>query len=367
LIYLDNNATTPVDSRVVATMNDFQKVYFANPHSSHLMGLEVQEHFENAKKSIAKYFGAESMIFTSGATEAINLVLKGLRKEGRKKIITVKTEHSAILNTCKFLETQDYTIQYLEVNEQGHIDLNELHENIDEKTLCVSIMLANNELGTVHPISKIGQIAQEAGAIMFCDATQAVGKMSVNMENIDYLCLSAHKFYGPKGVGALAIKQGNQSFLNPLLHGGNQQSGWRSGTLNVPGIIGMEMALNLCNQQEQQRILNLRNKLEDALLQIEGTWINGDISNRLCNTSNVGFKGVNAEVLMRRLGRICVSTGSACSSVVSQPSHVLKAIGLNDEDALSCIRFSLGRFTTEAEINQTLEKVTSSVKSIRDN
>lgn len=371
-IYLDNNATTRLDQRVLDAMLPYFTDFYANAGSSHLAGLQIQEAVENAAWQTATLIGAkeEEIIFTSGATESINLAIKGLANENKKHIVTVATEHKAVLETCHYMESIGFDVTYLPVASDGTLDINLLNEVITNKTLIIIIMTANNETGIIQDIAKMADLARAKNALFLCDATQAVGKISIDVKKlgIDLLALSAHKFYGPKGVGALYISAKAKIKLTPLINGGNQQRKLRSGTLNVPGIIGLGKASEIAVLEidnNHNRIIKLRDQLENGLLKIEGSFVNGNTQNRICNTTNICFPGVNSEKLILALQNISVSNGSSCSSVTSQPSHVLKALGLSDSAALSSIRFSLGRFTTEEEIEETIERVTALIAQLR--
>jgi cysteine desulfurase len=372
LIYLDNNATTRLDNRVLAAMLPFFTEQYANAGSSHLFGLTVKEAVETAQQQVAGLIGCRpaEIIFTSGATEAINLAVKGLGYPSRRHIVTVATEHKAVLDTCAYMGQQGFEVTYLGVDKEGLVNLAELEAAVTADTLLVCVMMANNETGVLQPIAKIAEIAHAKGALLLCDATQAAGKMPVDATalGIDLLPFSAHKFYGPKGVGGLFVSPKVRKLLSPQIHGGGQQHNLRSGTLNVPGIIGMGMAAEIAvtdRDEDAKRISTLRNKLEAALLKIEGSHVNGSTGNRLPNTANICFAGINAEKLIIGLQNIAVSSGSACSAVTTQPSHVLKAMGLTDAGALASIRFSLGRFTTEGEIETAIAKVTQLVGKMR--
>ncbi|SHM36914.1 cysteine desulfurase family protein [Flavobacterium saccharophilum] len=372
IIYLDNNATTLLDERVLDVMLPYFTDFYANASSSHLAGLEIQEAVENAAWQTAQLIGAkeEEIIFTSGATESINLALKGLANQNKKHIVTVATEHKAVLETCRYMESIGFEVTYLPVASDGILDINLLNEVITTKTLIVIIMITNNETGVIQDIAEISKIIHAKNSLFLCDATQAIGKISIDVKKlgIDLLALSAHKFYGPKGVGALYISAKAKIKLTPLINGGNQQRKLRSGTLNVPGIIGLGRASEIAVLEidnDNNRIKLLRDQLENDLLKIEGSFVNGNKQNRICNTTNICFPGVNSEKLILALQNISVSNGSSCSSVTSQPSHVLKALGLSDQDALSSIRFSLGRFTTEEEIEETIERVTALIAQLR--
>lgn len=373
VIYLDNNATTQVDQRVLSVMLPYFTQQYANTGSSHLFGLTVKEDLEIARQQVADLISAKpaEIIFTSGATEAINLALKGLTDSTRKDILTVTTEHKAVLETCTYMKSQGFNVTCLTVNKSGLIDLEELEATVTDQTVLVCIMLANNETGVIQPIAEIARIIHAKGALFLCDATQAVGKIPVDVKSsgIDLMPFSAHKCYGPKGIGALYIATKIQKLLLPQIHGGAQQRNLRSGTLNVPGIIGFAKACEIAAtdmQKDTQRIEMLREKLESGLLKIQGSYVNGWSPQRLPNTTNICFPGVNSEQLIIGLQNIAVSSGSACSALTAQPSHVLKAMGLSDADALGSIRFSLGRFTTLEEINIAIHKVTELVCEMQD-
>ena len=370
-IYLDNNATTRLDGRVLDAMLPYFTDLYANANSSHLAGLEIQEAIENAAWQTATLIGAkeEEIIFTSGATESINLAIKGLVNANKKHIVTVATEHKAVLETCRYMESIGFQVTYLPVASDGILDINLLNEVITTKTLIVIIMFTNNETGIIQNVAEISRVIHAKNALFLCDATQAVGKIPIDVKKlgIDLLALSAHKFYGPKGVGALYISAEAKIKLTPLLNGGNQQRKLRSGTLNVPGIIGLGKAAQIAVLEidiDKNRIILLRDQLENGLLKIDGSFVNGNIQNRIYNTTNICFPGVNSEKLILALQNIAVSNGSSCSSVTSQPSHVLIALGLSDADALSSVRFSLGRFTTAKEIEKTIERVTDLVAQL---
>lgn len=372
LIYLDNNATTRLDQRVLDVMLPYFTNLYANASSNHIAGLTVQEAVENAQWQTADLIGAneEEIVFTSGATESINLAIKGLANSAKKHIITVATEHKAVLETCQFMETIGFHVTYLPVMSDGLLDLTLLSETITDKTLLVIIMIANNETGVLQDIDAISKIVHAKNVLFMCDATQAVGKIEINVQKlgIDLLPLSAHKFYGPKGVGALYISAKAKLKLIPQLHGGGQQQKLRSGTLNVPSVIGLGKACEIAALEmktDQERITKLREELEESLLQIEGSFINGPKEHRIHTTSNICFPGVNSERLILALQNISVSNGASCSGVTSKPSHVLKALGLSDENALSSIRFSLGRFTTPEEIDKAVKQILILVKQLK--
>lgn len=360
-IYLDNNATTPVDPRVLKTMLPFFTEQYANAASTHQFGLGAYESVKEARKQVAGLIGAETneIIFTSGATEAINLAIKGVAEgyaDRGKHIVTVSTEHSAVLDTCNYLETKGYEVTYLPVKPDGLLDLDTVKNAIRTDTILVSVMHVNNETGVLQPIKEIAALAHEKGAIFMSDATQSVGKISLDVDNlgIDLLTFSGHKIYGPKGIGALYIRQRQNRIKIPtLLHGGGHERGLRSGTLNVPGIVGLGKACELAGMEmveNEKKIKEMRDYLEFELLKIHDTFVNGNIENRLYNVSNICFKGVDSEALIMALSNpesdepmIVVSNGSACTAASIDPSHVLIAMGLDEMTAFNCIRISLGK------------------------
>lgn len=373
IIYLDNNATTRIDDAVLKAMLPYFTEVYANATSSHLFGLTVNEAIEDAREQVASLIGASAkeITFTSGATEAINLAIKGLAHHKRKHVVTIATEHKAVLDTCASMETQGFTVTYLPVKPDGIIDINLLQSSITDDTLLVCVMFVNNESGVIQPIRHISNLAHTKGALFMTDATQAVGKVSIDVKalGIDLLSLSAHKFYGPKGIGALYVSVQAKIKLAQQLHGGGHERKMRSGTLNVPGIIGLGKACELADitlKEDAAHITQLRDRLETALLKIEGSFVNGSTEHRLYTTTNICFPGIQSEKLILALQNIAVSNGSACSAVTSEPSYVLKAMGLSDADALASIRFSLGRFTTEEDIDTTIERVTAWVAKFRD-
>ncbi|NII23868.1 IscS subfamily cysteine desulfurase [Pseudoflavitalea sp. X16] len=377
-IYLDYNATTPCDPQVVETMLPYFITQFGNAASrQHALGWQAEEAVDHARKQVAALIGADpaEIVFTSGATESNNLALKGAVEMYAGKgnhIITFVTEHKAVLDTCKHLEKQGALITYLPVDAKGMINLQELEAAITPATILIAIMYANNETGVIQPMQAISRIAKQHGVLFFSDATQAVGKVPVNViaDGIDLMSFSAHKMYGPKGVGALYIRRKNPRVkLAAQIDGGGHERGVRSGTLNVPGIAGFGKAAELCRlqlQAEGTRMRTLRNKLEKALLQLEGVQVNGDTEHRLPHVSNLAFAHVDGNALMLGFNKnIAVATGSACTSASMEPSFVLKALGLEDELARSSLRFSIGRFTTEEEIDYTIQKVTDTVNTLR--
>ena len=379
-VYLDHNATTPLEPGVAAVMQPWFLDKFGNPSSrDHRWGWDAAEAVEDARASIAECIHADTneIIFTSGATEGLNTAIKGFagyHAWERKKIITCATEHDAVLAPCQHLaKMTGIEVQILPVDRQGHIDLEQLSTSLcTHKQTLVALMAANNEIGTIHPIDEIARIVHNAGSIFLCDITQAVGKMPMNVYayGIDIAAFSAHKIYGPKGTGALFIRGGATKIeLEPLIVGGGQERGLRGGTLNTPGIVGFGEACRIAQQEwklEAERVKRLRNRLEKTLIaELPDMWINGDRENRIPNTSNIGFAGVDARTLIRNMDDIAVSTRAACSSGHSGPSHVLKAIGLTDDEAYDCIRFSLGRFTTEDEVDYAINKIIASIHKLR--
>lgn len=380
-VYLDNSATTPVDPRVLETMIPYFTENFGNAASrNHSFGWHAEEAVDYAREQVAALINAQSskeIIFTSGATEAINLAIKGVAEMYARKgnhIITCTTEHKAVLDTCKALERKGIVVvTYLKVDESGMIDLAELRAAISEKTILVSLMAVNNEIGVMQPISEIAQIAHQYGALFMTDATQAAGKVPIDVQGmgIDLLTCTAHKMYGPKGVGALYVRRRSPRVkVTAQMDGGGHERGMRSGTLNVPGIAGFGRAAELCRLEmasDAQRITYLRDKLENALLQLPEAYVNGNRLHRTPYISNISFKYVEGEGLMMGFNKnIAVSSGSACTSASLEPSYVLKALGLDDELAHSSIRFSLGRFTTEAQIDFAIAEVTKAVNRMRD-
>ncbi|MCS6991105.1 MAG: IscS subfamily cysteine desulfurase [Chitinophagales bacterium] len=378
-IYLDNSATTPVDPRVLDAMLPYFKEKFGNAASrSHPFGWIAEEAVDYAREQVARLINADAkeIIFTSGATESNNLALKGVFEMYRSKgnhIITVVTEHKCVLEAARHLERLGAEVSYLPVNHLGEIDLDQLEDAIKPTTILISVMYANNEIGVIHPIAEIGALAERHGVLLHTDATQAAGKVPIDVkkEHIHLLSMSAHKMYGPKGIGCLYVRRrGPRVKVTAQMDGGGHERGMRSGTLNVPGIVGFGKACELCQQEmphESERLRRLRNKLESALLQIEEVTVNGSTENRLPHITNLSFKWVEGEGLMMAFNKdIAVSSGSACTSASLEPSYVLKSLGLGDELAHSSIRFSLGRFNTEEEIDYTIERVTDAVHRLRE-
>lgn len=349
-------------------MLPFFNDHFANPISNHHFGQSVNEKVKQAREKIAESINADSneLIFTSGATEAVNLVVKGVAESYSSKgrhIITVSTEHKAVLDTCKDLERKGFEVTYLPVQKNGLIELDDLKQALRHDTILVSVMYVNNETGVIQPIKKIASITHEKGALFMTDAAQAVGKIDIVVDDlgVDLLCFSGHKMYAPKGVGALFFRQrGNKVKLIPQLHGGGHEHGLRSGTLNVPGIIGLGKAFEIAGQEMAQNkttITKLRNFLEAELLKLPNTSLICDSENRIYNTTNICFKGQDANVLIGRMNNIAVSNGSACSSAAVEPSHVLKAMELSDEEAFSSVRFSLGKYNTVEDIEAVVNNI----------
>ncbi|MBB2145233.1 IscS subfamily cysteine desulfurase [Pedobacter sp. LMG 31464] len=377
-IYLDNNATTPLDPRVLEAMLPYFTTKFGNAASrNHPFGWVAEEGVDYAREQVAKLIGCteKEIIFTSGATEADNLGIKGVFEMYHEKgnhIITATTEHKAVLDTCKHLEKLGAKITYLKVKEDGLIDLQELEAAMTPETILVTIMYGNNEIGVVQPIKEIAAIAHKHGALFFTDATQAVGKIPVNVieDGIDLMAFSAHKMYGPKGVGALYVRRKNPRVkVTSQMDGGGHERGMRSGTLNVPGIVGLGKACELCRlemDEEATRLSALRDKLESSLTTMEESYVNGNTAHRLPHVANISFKYVEGEGLMMAMKDLAVSSGSACTSASLEPSYVLKSLGLSDDLAHSSIRFGLGRFTTEEEVDYAIENTKKAVNHLRD-
>ncbi|MDJ0594167.1 MAG: cysteine desulfurase NifS [Pleurocapsa sp. MO_226.B13] len=374
-IYLDNNATTKIDEDVLAAMLPYLSIYYGNPSSMHTFGGQVGKAVRQARNQVASLLGAEDseIIFTSCGTEGDNAaIMAALKAQPNKKhIITTEVEHPAILNLCRRLERDGYTVTYLSVNSKGQIDFDELEAALTGNTAVVSVMYANNETGVIFPVEQIGQIVKEYGAIFHVDAVQAVGKIPLNMKTstIDLLTLSGHKIHAPKGIGALYVRKGVR--FRPLLIGGHQERGRRGGTENVAGIVALGKAAELA----QEHLANisweksLRDKLEQGILNIiPNTAVNGDPVNRLPNTTNIGFKYIEGEAILLSLDQfgICASSGSACTSGSLEPSHVLRALGLPYSVLHGSIRFSLSRFTTEAEIDRVLEVLPDIINRLRE-
>ncbi|MGH9510009.1 MAG: IscS subfamily cysteine desulfurase [Terriglobales bacterium] len=378
-IYMDNHATTPMDPRVLEAMLPYFCEKFGNAASrNHPFGWAAEEAVEEARERIAKLIGAtaKEIIFTSGATESNNLAIKGAAEMYREKgnhIITCVTEHKAVLDTCKRLEKNGYRVTYLPVQADGRIDLEDLKRAIDDKTILVTIMTANNEIGVLQPVEEIGKICKERGVLFHSDAVQAVGKVpvDVNKMNASLLSLTAHKLYGPKGVGALYVRRKNPRVqLAAIIDGGGHERGMRSGTLNVPGIVGFGKACELAMQEmpeETKRLAALRDRLRDRLSkELDEVFVNGSQEHRLPGNLNMSFAYVEGESLLMGISDVAVSSGSACTSATLEPSYVLKALGTGDDLAHSSIRFGIGRFTTEAEIDYVADRMADVVKKLRE-
>ncbi len=378
-VYLDNNATTPCDPRVVDAMIPYFTQNFGNAASrNHPFGWQAEEAVDYAREQVAKLVGADpkEIIFTSGATEADNLAIKGVFEMYASKgnhIITATTEHKAVLDTCKHIEKSGGEVTYLEVQADGLIDLKDLEAAIRPNTILIAIMYGNNEIGVVQPIRQISAIAKRNGILFFTDAVQAVGKIPVDVikDGIDIMAFTAHKMYGPKGVGALYVRRKNPRVkVTAQMDGGGHERGMRSGTLNVPGIVGFGKAAELARlemDQDAKRLGALRDKLETVLLKIEESYVNGNRESRLPHVTNISFKHVEGEGLLMGFNKnIALSSGSACTSASLEPSYVLKALGLGDDLAHSSLRFGLGRFTTEEQIDYTIEQITNTVLKLRE-
>jgi cysteine desulfurase len=378
-IYLDNHATTRVDQRVLNAMLPWFTEHFGNAASrNHVFGWQAEEAVEKARKQVADLIGANAkeIIFTSGATESNNLAIKGVAEMYAEKgnhIITAATEHKAVLDTCKHLEKQGRRVTYLPVQGDGLIDLDMLREAITDKTILVTIMYANNEIGVVQPVADIGKICKERGVLFHTDGVQAAGKIPVNVikDNVDLMSVTAHKMYGPKGVGALYVRRKSPRVqITSQIDGGGHERGMRSGTLNVPGIAGFGEAAAICRQEmpeESARLRQMRDYLKDRLTtEIDETFINGSWEHRLPHNLNISFAYVEGESLLMGINDIAVSSGSACTSATLEPSYVLKALGMGDDLAHSSIRFGIGRFNTQEEVEYAADKLIEVVKKLRD-
>jgi len=378
-VYMDNHATTPVDPRVVEAMSPYFTEKFGNAASrNHEFGWVAEEGVENARAQVAKLIGAtpKEIVFTSGATESTNLAIKGAAEMYREKgnhIITQVTEHKATLDTCKRLEKYGYEVTYLPVEKDGRINLDDLRRAITPKTILISIMYANNEIGVVQPIAEIGKIAKEKGIFFHVDGVQAIGKIPVDVQKdgIDLMSISGHKIYGPKGVGALYVRRKNPRVqLSAIIDGGGHERGMRSGTLNVPGIVGLGKACELCQQEmatEAERLRGLRERLKDSIMsRLDETFINGSMEHRLPHSLNISFAYVEGESLLMGINDVAVSSGSACTSATLEPSYVLKALGVGEDLAHTSIRFGLGRFNTQEEVDYVADRVVETVTRLRE-
>ncbi len=378
-IYFDNHATTPVDPRVLETMVPYFNDVFGNAASrNHVFGWKAEEAVENARAQIARLINAtpKEIIFTSGATESDNLAIKGVAEMYREKgnhIITQVIEHKAVLDSCKRLEKSGVQVTYLPVGKDGRIRLEDLARAISPKTILITIMYANNEIGVIQPIPEIGKIAKEKGVLFHVDGVQAVGKISVDVikDNIDLLSISAHKIYGPKGIGALYVRRKNPRVqISAIIDGGGHERGMRSGTLNVSGIVGLGKACELCMNEmaeEGERLRRLRDRLKDRIFaQLDEVYINGSMTHRLPHNMNISFAYVEGESLLMGINDVAVSSGSACTSATLEPSYVLKALGVGEDLAHTSIRFGLGRFNTEEEVDYVADRVVQTVQRLRE-
>jgi len=378
-IYMDNHATTPLDPRVLEAMLPYFTDKFGNAASrNHSFGWSAEEAVENGRQQVASLIGAtaKEIIFTSGATESDNLMIKGVAEMYREKgnhIITQAIEHKAVLDTCKNLEKHGFEVTYLPVQKDGRVNPEDVRKAIRPTTILICIMYANNEIGVINPIQEIGKIAKEHGIIFAVDGVQAVGKVPVDVQkdNIDLLAISAHKLYGPKGVGALYVRRRNPRVqLSAIIDGGGHERGMRSGTLNVPGIVGLGKACELCQQEmaeESVRLAGLRDRLRAGLeAKLDEVFINGSMEHRLPNNLNMSFAYVEGESLLMGINDVAVSSGSACTSATLEPSYVLKALGVGEDLAHTSIRFGLGRFTTQEEVDYVIDKMVQVVTKLRE-
>ena len=376
-IYLDYSSTTPIDQRVVDQMIPFLREEFGNPASrSHAFGWRAEEAVENARRQVAALVNADAkeIVWTSGATESINLALKGAAhfyKERGRHIITAKTEHKATLDTCRELEREGFEVTYLEVQDDGLIDFQVFEQAVRKDTILVSVMFVNNEIGVIQDVPRIGEFCRKRGIILHVDSAQATGKMVINLAElkVDLMSFSAHKTYGPKGMGALFVRRKPRIRLEPLIHGGGHERGMRSGTLPTHQIVGMGAAFELARTEmavENDRIRMLRDRLWAGLSTIDAVYLNGDLERRVPHNLNVSFNYVEGESLLMAIKDIAVSSGSACTSASLEPSYVLRALGRSDELAHSSIRFSIGRFTTEADVDFAIELLKEKVAKLRE-
>ena len=378
-IYMDNHATTPMDPRVLEEMLPYFREKFGNAASrNHSFGWVAEEGVETARERVAKLIGAttKEIIFTSGGTESDNLAIKGVAemyKEKGNHIITAVTEHKAVLDSCKRLEKNGYRVTYLPIQKDGLIDLEDLKHAMDDKTILVTIMAANNEIGVIQAIAEIGKLCHERGVIFHTDAAQAVGRMPIDVikQNIDLASISGHKMYGPKGTGALYVRRKNPSVqISAIIDGGGHERAMRSGTLNVPGIVGLGKACAIATEEmphESCRLAGLRNRLKDRIMnRLDGCYINGSMEHRLPGNLNVSFADVEGESLLMGINDVAVSSGSACTSAMVEPSYVLKALSVGDDLAHSSIRFGIGRFNTETEVDYVADRVVETVQRLRE-
>ena len=375
-IYMDYSATTPVDPRVVSKMTPYLFELFGNPASrSHSFGWEAENAVEEARAQVANLLGSDprEIVWTSGATEGNNLAIKGATKfySGKgKHVITVNTEHKAVLDTFRDLERQGFDVTYLGVNSDGLLDLDTLRNAVRPDTILVSVMMVNNEIGVIQPIKQIGEFCRERGIVFHCDAVQAAGKIEIDVDNlkVDLMTVTAHKVYGPKGIGALYVRRKPRIRIEAQIHGGGHERGMRSGTLPVHQIVGMGEAFRLAKQEfteESRRVGELRNRLFEGLSQLKEIYVNGSMTHRIAHNLNVSFNYVEGESLIMGMKDVAVSSGSACTSASLEPSFVLRALGRSDELAHSSIRFTLGRYTTEAEVDAVIEQVVMTVNKLR--
>ena len=367
IIYFDNNATTKVEDKVIDVMLPIMKEFYANPSSSHAFGKIAKQLINEARNNVSNLINCEpdEIVFTSGSTESINLAIRGLASSNynsKKRIVTISSEHKAVLDTCKKLENEGFEIIYLPVKKDGTIDHDVFSSAIDNRTMLVIAMHVNNETGVINDIQKLIEIAHSKGALFFCDATQSFGKIPIDIVklNVDLLCFSGHKFHGPKGVGGLFVKKELKRKIEPQLTGGSQEYGIRSGTLNSAGIIGLGEACRISNvdmSKIESNIHVLRDYLESELLKIPGTFVNGNSINRIYNTTNICFPKNDANVIIGRLKNIAISNGSACTSSIVEPSHVLSAMGLENDLALASLRFSLSKYNNMNEVKKVVEEI----------
>ncbi len=375
-IYLDHNATTPVDPRVLEAMLPYFQGHFGNPNSlNHVFGWEAAEAVDLARDQVSRLVGAASseVFFCSGATEAISLLLPGLfegNHSPRNHLITCVTEHSAVLDSCRYLEKKGVEVTRLPVSPNGQLNLNQLADSITDRTLLICLMHANNETGVIHPLTDIALIAREKGVLFMTDATQSVGKIPLHLaaSGVDFAVWSAHKLYGPKGAGAFFVRKGLVKKLQPRIFGGGQEKALRPGTLNVPGIVGLGKACEICLEEmptESKRLATMRDLLESEVKLEEDIQVNGQGSLRLPHTTNIAFQGIDGIKLIRALPGLAVSQGAACSSATVTPSHVLTSLGLSTDKALSSLRIGLGRFTTESDLHEAVSQIRSAVKQLR--